>query len=225
MTTRLWVITAVTAVLLGSIAGGLVGSFVVNDRLDEARSAALVDIADQRTVMQSLSEVMARGGADTITEAVIKDCEPAERQRFDALLGKLSATISRAELVELSRLFDRCAYFYARQKAVMAARLTREVDVYKLLIDRLKRLEPTADPATFSETVWDELAKLEREQSRYFNDLVSIQGKIISAMVNGAQATSPELDALRKEAGEAQEMLTFNAIQMNEQRTSLPGSL
>jgi len=198
---------------------------VVSERLDDAQNQQKLDIALQQTIVVSLSEIMTRGGVDTVTAAVIKDCEPVERDRFDFLLGKLGITIMANELSELSRLFDRCASYYARQKAVMAARFEREVEVYELLTNRLTTLAPREDLSVYRVETWKEIARIEREQATLFETLVRLQGEIIDALVAGKNATTSEVVTLLNSVRETQEMQAYNVVTMSNLRSSLPQAL
>lgn len=212
-------------VLAAVLLGYGVAVFVVADRLREEGGMARLDMAEQLTIVASLSEVMARGGADAVTDSVIKDCPAAERSRFDALLANLDDGIPRAELQELSRLFDRCASFYARRKAVMVARFEREVELYGQLTERYLRLNAQDSDPSFFTAEWQELARYEREQSTHFDQLVKLQGDIIESLLSGSTLVSPELAGLLKEVQEVQQMQAYNAVKMKEIRNALPTSL
>jgi hypothetical protein len=198
---------------------------IVKERLSDLTSEATLAVATQLTTVSTLSEVMSLGGVDSVTESVIKDCAPSERNRFDELLGRLSAGVPQTELTELSRLFDRCAPFYARQKAVMAARLEREVEVYELLTEQLLRINPQADVERFALPTWQELVSFEQDQSELFNRLVSLQGSIIDTLLLGNSVSSPEIAALLKEVSEVVQMQTYNSTKISELRASLPTAL
>lgn len=215
----------VAAVVLAAAVGYVTATVVIRERLSDMTAEATLDIATQLTTISTLSEVMARGGVDSVTASVIKDCAPGERNRFDELLGRLSAGLPRTELTELSRLFDRCAPFYSRQKAVMAARLEREVEVYHLLTERLVRIAPHANVDEFALKTWQELVTFERDQSGLYERLVTLQGDIIETLLSGKAVSSNEIAALLKEVGEVVQMQTYNATRINELRTSLPTAL
>lgn len=212
-------------VVLSVAIGYVVGTIVVKQRLSGMTAEAELDIAAQLTTVTALSEVMARGGVDTVTETVIKDCAPGERNRFDDLLGRLSAGLTQTELSELSRLFDRCAPFYSRQKAVMTARLEREVELYRLFSERLLRINPRADVERFAVTTWQELVDFEIEQSVLYERLVALQGQIIETLLSGKAVSSPEIATLLKDVSEVVQMQTYNATKINELRASLPTTL
>lgn len=216
--------TVVVALVAVSLGYG-VARFVISERLEDATAQIKLDVAAQQTTISSLSEVMARGGVDEVTASVIKDCAADERDRFDVLLGRLGNSLPRTELLELSRLFDRCASYYARQKAVMAARFEREIEVYDSYIMRLPTLLPDIDLSPYALPVWQELATLERAQSQVFETLVQLQGQIIDALVAGKTPTDPALIELLTSVREAQEMQTYNIAKMAELRTQLPSAI
>lgn len=211
------IITLVVAVLCGYI----VAERVVKSRLAEVVALSQVEIAKQLATVASVSEVMASGGVDSVTESVIKDCPASERNRFDELLSRLNGGLSRPELQELSRLYDRCASYFARRKAVMAARLEREVEVYELLTNRYFLLTASQSDESFQIVEWMELVTLEKSQSEVFERLVSMQGSIISELLLGRTADSTELTNLLKEVNETQQMQAYNVLQMTELRKKL----
>lgn len=221
---QLWMLGGVGMVLVVALSVG-VSSVIISERLEDATNQIKLDIASQQTTIASLSEVMSRGGVDEVTASVIKDCAADERARFDSLLGRLGNTLPRAELLELSRLFDRCASFYARQKAVMAARFEREVEVYDQFAQRLPALLPNADLSPYAAATWKELASFERKQSDLFETLVALQGQIIEALVSGKGASDPAIAQLLATVRETQEMQAYNVAKMGELRAKLPSAI
>lgn len=207
---------------IGAVVGGyFFGQSVVNKRLADVVALSQVEIAEQLDTVASVSEVMASGGVDAVTERVIKDCPVAERNRFDELLSKLNGGLARPELQELSRLYDRCASYFSRRKAVMAARLEREVEIYELLTKRYYLLADADDSNLYTIKEWMELVALEKSQSAVFERLVTMQGSIISELLIGRTVNSDELKELLREVGEAQQMQTYNAVKMTELRATL----
>lgn len=216
--------TIIVAVVLATMGYGA-GVYAEKERLESIVSTAKLETAEQQTTLVALSEAMARGGSDSVTEQVIKDCSANERNRFDELLGRLASGLGRTELVELSRLFDRCGSFYSRQKALMAARLEREVEIYARATERELLLVGSDDTAKFSLISWQELVELEKDQSELFSKLVVLQESIISTLLKGETADSQTIKSLLKEAQEVYEMLSYTAVKLKEKRDSLPTSL
>lgn len=215
----------ILVLMVAMLLGYVVAHMVTAERLEDEISAALLDSTEQLTTVAALSEVLSLGGADAVTDSVIKDCPANERTRFDTLLGRLDTGLSVVELQELSRLFDRCAAFYARRKAVMVARFEREVEFYDQFIDRYLRLSGEEAAAKFAVAEWQELARFEKDQSRHFDRLVALQGEIIATLLSGKLVTSPELTDLLREVQDVQQMQAYNTIKMSEIRTSLPTSI
>jgi hypothetical protein len=215
----------VLLVLMVTLLGYSIVQFVVTERLEDATNQIKLDIAGQQTTIATLSEVMSRGGVDEITALVIKDCGADERARFDTLLGQLGDNLPRGELLDLARLFDRCGSYYARQKAVMAARFVREVEVYEQFTHRLLTLQPGADLSTYATPIWQELAYIEQEQSNLFETLVGLQGGIIEALVAGKGVRDPAIDELLTAVRETQEMQVYHVAKMSELRNQLPSAI
>lgn len=206
------------------VLGGLsfiLSQYIVTLRIGAAITQSRLEIEKQLTTVATVSEVMAQGGVDRVTERVIKDCPVAERNRFDLLLSRLNNGLPRAELQELSRLYDRCASFFARRKAVMASRLVREVEVYQMLTERYLLLSGTAAVDEFNITAWEKLVSLEQDQSEAFEKLVIMQGQIISELIAGRTVVSVELSQLLKDINEVQQLQTYNAVQIAEIRKDL----
>lgn len=207
--------------LIAAGAGYTAALFVGQERLEEAAHAATLETRDQLTVLASLAEVMARGGADQVTEQVIKDCSSSERIRFDDLLGRLQVGLSRPELLELSRLFDRCGPFYSQQRAVMAARFLREVEMFKKAYDRQLLLAGEDSTAGLQVNEWQQLASLEQSQSEQLARLVELQRDIIAVLLEGETPTSERTIGLLAEVKEVVEMQSYNALKMKEVRDVL----
>lgn len=109
-------ISIVAVTVLMAIAGGYVfAQVLIGNRLAEVTVLSQVEIAEQLATVASVSEVMAAGGVDAVTESVIKDCPVTERNRFDELLSRLNAGLPRTDLQELSRLYDRCASYFSTE--------------------------------------------------------------------------------------------------------------
>lgn len=221
MSKRSLVSSIIIAIVIVVFGGYVVVQSVIQNRLARVVALSEVEIAKQLATIASVSEVMAAGGVDSVTESVIKDCPAPERNRFDELLSRLNGGLSRPELQELSRLYDRCASYFARRKAVMAARLAREVEVYELLTNRYFLLTVSESDNNFQIAEWMELVKLEKSQSEVFERLVSMQGSIISELLLGRTASSDELTTLLKEVNETQQMQAYNTLQMTELRKKL----
>lgn len=218
-----WVPIVTVIIALGFGYGA--GIFSEKERLEEIVAESKLETVSQQTVLATLSEAMSRGGSDSITEQVIKDCSANERNRFDDLLARLAGGLGRSELVELSRLFDRCGSFYARQKAVMAARLEREVEVYAKTVERELRLVGGGESEGYALSDWQELVKLEKDQSELFSKLVVLQESIISTLLEGETQDSQKIKGLLEEATEVYEMLSYTAVKLKEKRDSLPTAL
>lgn len=211
----------IVLIILAVVLGYAFSMYVVGERLESIRYQAEVDIADQTALLTTITEVMARGGADAVAESIIKDCESGERNRFDTLLSRLDSGLMRNELLELERLFDRCGRFYAERKSVMVARLDREIDIYQVLIDRLSSVTEKDERAGYRIDEWKKLVDYEHSQSDLFNQLVVLQGEIISTLLAGNAPGSAEIAQHLTEVREAQEMLTYNGIQIANLRSAL----
>lgn len=215
---HLAILGALGLLLLGSY---LTAKVIVSERLESLEFAIRSQLSAQQATLVAIVEATARGGADAVTESIVRDCTLPERSEFDTLLGRLNSGLSRTELVTLERLFGRCGSFYADRKAVMSARLTREIEVYEAYVTQLSMVHGEDVSATFVVGRWKELAAEEEKQSQLFGELVLAQDKIISTLLSGSSATSPEMAEILEEARQIQETL-FVA---NKQSAALRGEL
>lgn len=176
--------------------------FIVRYTIDaqnrETVAALDTAIAEQEKNLITLAEITRTNGADTATERIIVDCSYDERQQFDKLLDLLSASISKEQLLDLNTLFYKCGSFYSDRKSVMATRLVREVEVFE---DYLKLRSVMSSESSKSKTLdpWKKLAEAELKTAEYFNQLVLLQGKVITELNAGKNATAPELVATLQE--------------------------
>lgn len=197
-----------------------ISTYIVSERLQNLEQQAELLAADQESVLVAIAETTARNGADAITESIIQDCSLDERDRFEELLNGLNSGLPRTELVELERLFGRCGGFFAERKAVMVARLSREIEVYESYILQLEEVTGRqVAEANLSE--WQTLAAEERKQSQLFSELVQKQDEIISALLAGNSPDSEEVTDILREVTEIQ----GNLIVANQQAANLRSNL
>jgi uncharacterized protein YgiM (DUF1202 family) len=196
-TKRVTVLLAVSVIALVSVFF-LMKYYVAQQQLTVAKSLEN-SVINQELLLVKLSDLTRINGADEATAKIIIDCSATERQRFDVLLDSLSTAISDFELNELNTLFYKCGGFYADRKAVMATRLTREVEV----LAEYMTLQSTVsgETANQSKTIsaWSNVADGELKTAEYFNTLVTLQGKIITELRAGKKATAPEIVATLSE--------------------------
>lgn len=196
------------------------GLLIAKERLADLRATLEVQASKQQVLLATIAETTARNGADTTTESIVKDCTIEERQEFDLLLGKLDAGLPQTELSTLERLFGRCGSFYAERKAVMVARLEREVEVYHNYVEQLNQLQ-SVDTDSYQVDLWKQLALDETYQSEAFRQLVVEQDKIITALVSGKQASSPEIKEILDDVKSAQQTLASSSAAATEKRRLL----
>ena len=199
----------------------VVVTVLTREQLEEVRNAMELQIANQETVLTSIAEVTARGGADAVVASIITDCSTRERGRFDSLLGSLDEGLTDRQLTELSRLFDRCGSFFAERKAVMVARMNREMEVFRDRIELLETVTGGSHRDRYEVAEWERLVAQEERQSELFNRLVTLQGDIIASLGSGASPESAELTALLAAVTEVRESLAVATLQASELRGDL----
>ncbi len=206
---------------LGVLAAYVLVMAGVELRLSELRLQTQLIITEHETQLATIAEITARNGADATTERMIRDCTIAERTRFDELLVRLDSGLSRVELTELERLFGRCGNFFAERKAVMVARLAREIEIYEEFVRQLGNLTGADESETYQVPEWKELASLEQKQSELFSELVSQQDLIISNLLSGKSPDSEEITTVLQNVSQIQETLVVTNKQATALRTTL----
>lgn len=185
----------------------LVSLFLYYSHRELELSLALL-LTKQEQKLLTLSELSNSYRGDEVTESIITDCSPQNRQRFETLLNRL-ATLSTTELIEIEPLFDACAAFFAERKALSVARLEQEFEVYRSYLDLYALTSAAHELAPYQLDVWQRLVELENERKTALHELVSIQREIIDA-----------LKEVPKDSA-AIESLVVRARQINEQTASL----
>lgn len=196
-------------------------NMIVNARLETMEVATRLLIADQEATLVAIAEATARSGADAVTESIVRDCTIKERSEFDDLLGRLNNGLTQSELTALERLFGRCGSFYSERKTVMAARLSREIEVYETYVTQLNNLLDDDFKEALNVSRWKNLSAEEQRQSELFSRLVSLQDEIITTLLAGSRTDSPKMQEILQEARETQESL----ILANKQASTIRAEL
>lgn len=194
---------------------------VVAKKLDSTSLALETNIAKQELVLATIADLTKRNEADEITERIVVDCSPTERQRFETLLDKLSSSITRTELTELDSLFFVCGRYFADKKSVMAARLAREVSVYEEYISLRSRILSTDDELTERVALWQRVADDELTTAADFTRLVELQRDIIMALMAGKSRDSEEITNTLRNVTEIKNNMTVRVQQIETTRREL----
>ncbi len=194
---------------------------VVAKKLDSTSLALEANIAKQELVLATIADLTKRNEADEITERIVVDCSPTERQRFKTLLDKLSSSITRVELTELDSLFFACGRYFADKKSVMAARLAREVSVYEEYISLRSRILSTNDELADRVSLWQRVADDELTSAADFTRLVELQRDIIMALMAGKSRDSEEITNTLRNVTEIKNNMTVRVQQIETTRREL----
>lgn len=165
------------------------------------------EIIQQRARVVATADLTRQNGADAETEQIVSDCKGVDRQRFDTLLDSLSQSITTVELAELDVLFYKCGNFYAERKSVMSARLHREVAFFADLLSMRSHINPYDAPTNEEIQAWQKIATAELTWSKYFNDLVTYQGTIITLLRSGKAAAAPDVVAVLSQVKNARQQM------------------
>jgi len=199
----------------------LLGMYIASERVDSFKVTARVQVAEQEAVLNTIAEIIARNGADSVTESVIRDCPVSERMRFDNLLGRLDGGLAIAELRELDGLFNSCASFFSDRKSLMAARFNREAVAYEAQVALLNTLTSTNEFEKAKVEEWKALVVEEQKQSELFAGLVTAQKQIIDALISGKSASSDDIIAILTEVNETRDALVFSRQQASQIRSTV----
>jgi hypothetical protein len=174
-------------------------------------------ITAQESILKNLASITGRNGADTIIESIVSDC--SRRTEYEALLMSLE-TLSKKDLIASQNLFEVCGNFYAERKALMVAKLERELEVYTDYVALLSQFRE--DPERMQKLEkWKELVSMEGTRSSLLNDQVLIQSQIITYLISGSSVLSKEVVALVQDAGEINDLLGVQDYRISELRLSL----
>lgn len=210
-----------TALILGVVSMYILVTWFVDQKLQSLETVLESQITTQQNTLVALSVITARNGADTTVESLLQDCTSAERTRFDTLLGSLNKNLSRTDLVELDRLFGRCADYFAVRKGLMVSKLERELDMYQLLLTQRAQINGDSDEIKTFINDWNALVTAEKKLSDGFSQLVTLQDQIIQALLDGHEANSQVITDLLATVSQVQDTLSVT----NTQARALRGKL
>lgn len=215
------IVIGVVALCLLLLAINQYTSTTVARELETANLALEANIAEQELVLATIADLTKQNGADEITARIVVDCSATDRARFEALLNKLSGIITRAELTELDSLFFACGSFFADRKAVMAARLAREVTVYRDYISLRNRIVDLDDESEDRVVLWQRIADDELALSSDFTKLVELQRDIIMTLLAGKNRDSAEISTTLSAVAETKNNMTVRIQQIEKARAEL----
>jgi alpha-N-acetylglucosamine transferase len=200
----------------------LLSSFYINRIQKTYVTEVRAQIQKQQQTLQTLSKFASTDTADATTEIAITDCSPLHRDRFDTLLSKL-ATLRGAELTEVENLFNECGSFYPMRTAVMVSKLEREFEVYSEYVKLLSLADTKTDTTTFSLEYWKSIVALHTQKSNLSLRLVSVQGRIISALIERTPIQSESMQALLREGQDTKDSLLVVSKQITDAEAKLQG--
>lgn len=207
--------------LLGIGALYILVTTLVDNRFQEIEAHTRDQVSKQQSLLAVIAETTARNGADAVTESIVRDCAVTERFEFDSLLGRLDQGLSRTELVELERLFGRCASFSSDRKSVMVSRFSREIDIYEDYVKQLNVITGNDNSQVFAVASWQTLSEKEQQKSELYAELVKLQDEIITTLLAGKSANSPEITSILQQVNEVREGLMLANIQADKIRAEL----
>ena len=207
--------------IVGLIALYFILNSVVDNRFNQIAESTRNEVNSQQLRLTAIAEAISRNGADEVVEAIVIDCSIAERSDFDTLLGRLDSGLSSSEMTELERLFGRCGAFFSDRKAVMTSRLSREIDVYEVFVNQLSLVTNEDLSEQYKLEEWRSLSEQEQKQSELFSEMVVLQDRIITTLLEGKSADSAEILTILDEVKEVQENLLLATSKATEIRNKI----
>ena len=191
--------------LIGAFVGFLlvlaISSLVIEKRLSVHKTLLDDKIAEQVKSLGDLAIVTGRGASNDRAEILVKECRSDERSEFEALLASLNSELNKYELSRLTNLFSNCGHVFANRRTSMYLQMQDEFNELESLVQIRKQFEDY-DETTINYGKWEELVENEAEISKIFQDMVRVQGEIISVLLSGKNVNSEEVNNLLKEAQE-----------------------
>jgi hypothetical protein len=191
--------------------------FIVHIQEGERLAVLNQSVKEQEETLTELSVLTGRNAADAVVNGIIADCP--RRGEFESLLSEL-ATLSRADLLRTQQLFDSCADYYAELKSLMVFRMQREYEVLQDLTEM--KLVSVEDPE-LSDTVktWGSLVEIEKKRRDLLTEQVTIQGSIITSLIQGVSINNVEIRDQITRAQEIAELLSVHGAQVLELQRKL----
>jgi hypothetical protein len=171
----------------------------------------------QIQVLWDLALVTDRNGADEVISTIVADCP--RRAEYETLLNQLGS-LSKKELITVQNLYESCGNFYAERKALMVAKLERELAV-TLQLRALLGTVRESETNEYKLEAWKELVVLEQARSVLLTEQNSIQSKIIGLLITGATSGSKEVRSLVSEAQSIAELLNVRDHEIDRVRGEL----
>ena len=210
----------IIAAVAGLVACVLLGASVYVQQAQRELSLTLqIRIAEQAQTLSTISELTHQNKADALAASILRDCSNDSRVRYETLLNQL-ATLPASDLQELEQLFEACGGFFAEQKAVMVARLNRELEVYTDYVQLLETIDNTTPLIDSRLMQWQQLVALESERSELMSEQVEVQRIIIDVL----QAADIRNDEVESQLVRAQQ-ITQRVTTINTEIESLRATL
>jgi len=201
-------------------AGWFVAQYVISNRTEVFTASLHRSLSDQHAIVLNKIESM-RG--DTVSDTVsslVADCNIEQRQRFDTLLDRLESPMTQAELSELHKLFNECAYFFSDRRRLLSLELSGAVHTLEVLSGVAAKYSLT--PISESNlSLYNEIANNERQLASLFNQLVKYQGAIIAELLSGNTPQAPALVAIREAVRVTRSEMNTTTVQIETARRQI----
>ncbi len=220
LTTKNIAITLITVIVITVVASRYIKA-EVSEALRDTEDTVRGQIAIQTERVRTIADATKLNQGDDVATSLVLDCSGDNRLKFDRLLDKLSADITRTELLELDSIFSDCANYTAEIKNIMAARLLQEVEIFdqhKQLLDKL-RVEDESVAAKID--LWKRVAEGEQNAAKQYRQLVSLQRDIIRTLLAGKSKDSAEIKAILTQVTNVKNEMTVTRSQIENVRAEL----
>lgn len=192
-------------------------SFFIHSKQKEGIKAINTHIEQRETEIMRLSDLTSRNAGDNVINEIINDCP--RRAQFESLLTEL-ASLNQTKLLEIQQLFDSCGDYYAILKSIMVFRIEKEFESLSELFV-LKSIVEEDNELKDRITLWNELIELEKKRRDLLTEQVAIQESIITSLIRGHRATSPQISTEIVRAQEVGELLSVHSLQIQKLHETL----
>jgi hypothetical protein len=202
---------------------GIIGVYIISSAVVESRTSEMVSKlnAAEAVVLNDIKDIareLGRGASTEEVDLIVGGCTFDEQSNYDTLLSQLDKGLERAKLVELSDLFSACGSVAATKRSSMVALLSAKQSELET-VTNLKSILAGDDAE--SDTTWADLVRVETEISQTYNQLVTAQGRIISALLRNVAPTELAIESIRATAQMNREKLSQLTGEASKIRQSL----
>lgn len=197
--------TLIIGGMIGILGVYFISAAVVSSRTSDMVSKLIAAEAVAQNDIKTIARELGRGASTEQVDLIVGGCTFDEQSNYDTLLSQLDKGLERAKLIELSDLFNVCGSVAATKRSSMVALLSAKQSE----LETISTLKSTlTGEVSESEVTWSDLVRVETEISQTYNQLVTAQGRIISALLRNVAPTELTIESIRATAQTNREKLS-----------------